>query len=337
MDRYLNVSMLQMPILPPTDALQYIRKAVDTLMCNYVKPELIVGAEFGISMKPDTVPGKLTDYFGSIAKKYGIYFIPCTMAERAPELPEGQFYNTCCVYGPDGSIVAKYRKQVPFRPAEKSTGSPEQHYCTFKIPEKDITVGLMICYDQFFPEIPRTLALMGAELILCPALDPVEFNYIPDIIPRVRALENECYFVWTCSAGIGPKTTYCGGSIIAGPEGEIVYKCGDTPTLVTKTINIDLVRRKRNGGIDQHLNSLRHFKVGYPFAGKLESAPVYDDMPSITEDSAQYAARMEEMGITNLAKKEPEADEMVLDSIMEEAIRTIQVDPASGGNGFMIG
>lgn len=295
MNRQLNISLLQMPILPPAESLAYLKTAVETLMCNYVRPELVIGAEFGISVKPDTIPGEMTEYFGSIAREHGIYFIPCTMAERAPELSEGQFYNTCCVFGPDGSIVAKYRKKVPFRPAERSTESPEQQYCIFRIPEKDITVGLMICYDQFFPEIPRTLALMGAELILCPALDPVEFNYIPDIIPRVRALENECYFVWTCSAGIGKTTTYCGGSTIVGPEGEVVYKCGEVPTLVTKTIDLDLVRKKRIGGLDQHLNSLRRFKVDYPFAGKIEEAPVFSNMPPLTENADQYAERIRQM------------------------------------------
>lgn len=323
MNRQLNVSLLQMPVLPPEESLRHIKRAVDTLMQNYVRPELIIGAEFGLSLKPDTVPGKLTDYFASIAKQYGIYFIPCTMAEKAPELGEKGYYNTCCVFGPDGTIVAKYRKQVPFRPAERSTPSSDAQYCVFKIPEKDITVGLMICYDQFFPEIPRTLALLGAELILCPALDPVEFNYIPDIIPRVRALENECYFVWTCSAGIGPKTTYCGGSIIAGPEGEVVYKCGEVPTLVTKTLDLDLVRRKRNGGIDQHLNSMRKFHVDYPFAGRIETAPVYETMMPLTETAEAFEERQRNLGYGTFTLSKKEEDEETVMKKMEEAIHAV--------------
>lgn len=330
MNRHLNVSLLQMPVLPPKEALRHISQAVDTLMQNYVRPELVVGAEFGLSVKPDTVPGKLTDYFGAIAKKHGIYFIPCTMAEKAPELGDRQYYNTCCVFGPDGSIVAKYRKQVPFRPAERSVPSPEEQYCVFRIPEKDITVGLMICYDQFFPEIPRTLALLGAELILCPALDPVEFNYIPDIIPRARALENECFFVWTCSAGMGPRTTYCGGSTIVGPEGEVIYKCGETPTVVTKTLDLDLVRLKRNSGIDQHLNSLLKFHVGYPFAGKVETAPVYRDMLPLMETAEGFEQRLRELGYgtfsgndTAAAGRREEVTGQQLEEKLEQAIQAV--------------
>ena len=304
MKRRLNVSVIQMPIMEPDESLEYLEKAVSVLMQNYVKPELVVGAEFGISARPDTVPGEFTRRMGAIARKYGIYFLPCTMAEISPELPQGKFYNTCVVYGPNGEIVAKYRKQVPFRPAECSEPAPQKEFCVFRIPEKDVTVGLMICYDQFCPEIPRTLALMGAELILCPALDPQEFSYIPDLIPRVRALENECYFVWSCSTGIGPKTTYCGRSVIAGPEGEIVHQCGENPALVTKTLDFDRVREKRLCGMDQHLNSLRRFGVEYPFAGRISEAPVYRDMPPVTETHGEYAKRLEELGIGSFGKSD---------------------------------
>ncbi|WP_294150688.1 carbon-nitrogen hydrolase family protein [uncultured Clostridium sp.] len=296
MNRNLNISLLQMPVLPADEALIYLKKAVETLMANYIKPEIVIGAEFGLALKPELIPGKLTEYFSAIAKEHGIYFIPCTMAEAAPELPDGKFYNTCCVFGPDGSIVAKYRKQVPFRPAEKSVAGDKQ-YCIFEIPEKNAKIGLIICYDQFFPEISRTLSLMGAEIILCPALEPMEFHYIPDIIPRVRALENECYFVWTCSTGIGPKITYCGGSIIAGPEGEVVYKCGEQPALVTKTIDLDAVTRKRYAGIDQHLNSMRTFHIDYPFAGKVETAPIFDQMPPLPQTTEAFQKRLMDMGI----------------------------------------
>ena len=57
MKRRLNVSVIQMPIMEPDESLEYLEKAVSVLMQNYVKPELVVGAEFGISARPDTVPG----------------------------------------------------------------------------------------------------------------------------------------------------------------------------------------------------------------------------------------------------------------------------------------
>lgn len=306
--RTLNVSVIQMPVLDTAQALEYLDRALQTLCASYIRPELVVGAEFGISSRPQPIPGPVTDYMGALAKKYGVYFIPCTMAERAEDLGEGQYYNACPVYAPDGRMLAVYRKMVPFWPAERSSPGPTDGYCLFEIPEKNLKVGLMICYDQYFPEIARTLTLMGAELLLCPALEPAEFNYVSGLIPRVRAMENEAYFVWTCSAGVGPRITFSGNSIIAGPSGEVIYQAGEAPTVFTKTLDLDEVRRKRISGEDQHLNSLRRFSVDYPFAGRLDRAPVFRDLLPLTEDRAQYRRRLEELGEAPLPEPPGQVD-----------------------------
>ena len=322
MNRTLNVSIIQMPPGDTPANLAYLRGAVDTLMNGYVRPELVIGVEFGISAQPCPVPGAVTDFLGAIAKKHGIYFIPGTMAESAPELPQGAFYNTCPVFGPDGTLLASYRKKTPFRPGEGSVPSTDDRLCTFYIPEKDITVGLLICYEQFFPEIPRALALQGAELLVCPALDPMEYAYIPDIIPRARALENELFYIWTCGAGNGAKGTLCGGSTIVDPEGAVVYKCGEGPMLITQTLDFAQVARKRLCGRDQHLNSLRSFHVPTPYAGRVGEAPVYRDMPPLTQTPDEYAKRLEEQGLAPLPRKartEEHQAERLLDNLFESA------------------
>ena len=152
----------------------------------------------------------------------------------------------------------------------------------------------MVCYDQFFPEIARTLALEGAELLVCPALDPMEYDYICDIIPRARALENELFYIWTCGTGNTPSGTCCGHSTIVNPEGAVVYKCGSLPMVYTAVLDFEEVTRKRIYGRDQHLNSLREFKVKYPYAGKVADAPVYKNLPGLTKNSQEYLKRIEE-------------------------------------------
>ncbi|HPL54675.1 MAG TPA: carbon-nitrogen hydrolase family protein [Bacillota bacterium] len=325
MKRQLNVSIIQMPISDTAANLKYLEDAVDTLMKGYVTPELVVGVELGVGEIPDTIPGKITDFLGAIAKKHGIYFIPGTMLEKNGGGEEGKYYNSCPVFAPDGSLITKYRKKIPFRPGETILASNDDDYCIFKIAEKDISVGLLVCYDQFFPEIPRTLALKGAEIIICPAYDPIEFNHIPDVIPRARALENELFYVWTNSTGINEYGTSCGNSIIIDPEGNVIYKCGDTPTLLTKTLDIDLVAKKRNCGQDQHLNTLRYFDVKYPYAQNLKDAPVYKDMLPLTNDSNEYKERLESYGMSALVKqKTPEEIRKAnqeLKSLYEEAIQ----------------
>lgn len=291
---FLNVSIIQPHLSDQLDVnLSCLESALDSLSSGYVKPELVVGVEFGIARKtPISLDHEALSFLGSLAKKHHIYFVPGTFAEASPELPQGAFYNTCPVFGPDGTMITYYRKKVPFRPGEPSTPSGTNDYCLFDIKEKNIKVGVIICYEQFFPEIPRTVALMGADIILCPAMDPMEYKHIPDIIPRARALENELFYVWTCGVGQSGASTCCGKSTIVNPEGEIVFQCSHNPEYITQTLDLSMTQVKRTLGRDQHLNSLRAFRVSYPFANNLESAPVYQTLPQLTHTKEEYISRI---------------------------------------------
>ncbi len=119
------------------------------------------------------------------------------MVERDETLPEGQYYNTCPVFGPSGEMLAAYRKKAPFWPVEPNMPSGDDDYCIIEIPEKDMKIGVLVCYDQLFPEISRTLPLKGAEMIVCPAADPMEFDPISEVVPRTRTLETELYIIRT--------------------------------------------------------------------------------------------------------------------------------------------
>lgn len=308
MSRYLNVSVIQMPVSSNTAAnLKYIKETVDKLMLGTIKPELIIGVEYGISLTyADTVPGKITDYLSSIAKEYGIYFIPGTMLEKDDSLEEGQYYNTCPVFGPSGEILAAYRKKAPFWPVEPTVPSGDDDYCIIEIPEKNIKIGVLVCYDQFFPEISRTLALKGAEMIVCPAADPMEFDHISEIIPRTRALENELYFVWTSGTaviGSAEGENFCGTSTIVGPEGEIIYRAGHTPMTYTKTLDFDLVTFKREYGADQHLKALKQFNLTYPFGTDVASAPVFNSLGKLTSSPEAYVEDVKKVGIGTIGKE----------------------------------
>lgn len=324
MHRNLTVSIIQ-PVLNPdmADSLLQFQQAVDRIMSGYVKPELIIGVEHGLGQELDTVPGVITQFMGALAKRYGIYLIPGTLSESAPELPHGEFYNTVPVFGPDGSLIDVYRKKAPFKPGEPSTPSGDDHYCVFEIREKQIKVGVQICYDQFFPEITRTLALLGAELIVCPALDPMEFDHIPDVIPRARALENEVFYIWTNGVGNSSSATCCGHSTIVNPEGKVVYKCGSDPMTFTQILDFNEVTNKRLYGRDQHLNCLRRFRIPYPFAGKLDEAPVYQGMPPVTYDPQSYLERVSEIGVGSPAPDLSASEVQALDDKMRSLLRSI--------------
>ncbi len=318
-NRKLNVSVIQMPMLDTAESLQYLSDTVDGLMYGTLRPELVVGVEDGLGFTPQRMDSDFIDYLGAIAKKYGIYFVPGTFREISDDLPEGETYNTCPVFGPDGELIDVYRKKAPYYPVESNTPSSSSDYCTFYIPEKDVTVGLQICYDQFFPEISRTLALEGAELILTPSYDPAEYDFIPDVIPRARALENECYYIWTNGVN-GP----CGNSTIVDPEGQVIYKCDSTEMTYTTTLDFARVTEKRLYGQDQHLNSLRKFNLQYPYAGRVAEAPVYEGWPELTLDRTEYDNRVSEIGMSTMPRELSQEMQAEQDKLMDEKMKSIQ-------------
>lgn len=316
-NRKLNVSILQMPILDTVDSLEYLRSAVDGLMYGTLRPEVVVGVEGGLGYTPFRLDSEYIEYLSAIAKRYQIYFIPGTFLEISDDLEEGQYYNTCPVFGPDGSLIHAYRKKAPYYPVEENVvPGDSDDYCIFEIPEKGIKVGLLICYDQFFPEISRTLALEGAEMILCPAYDPAEFDFIPDVIPRCRALENELFFIWTNGVN-GP----CGNSTIVDPEGQVIYKCDSTEMTYTACLDFSKVTEKRLYGADQHLNTLRALGIRYPYAGKVDKAPLYQGWPELTMDKNAFNRRVSEIGVNTLPSSADTKTQAAQDARMDEIMK----------------
>lgn len=153
------------------------------------------------------IPGNLTDTIGEYAKKYNTYII-FSMNERVTE-PSGEaVYNTGVVIGRDGKVCGKYRKtHLPLTEAESGTSPGNTGLNVFDLDFGRI--GIIICYDQFFPELSRTLALMGAEIIFIPTMGEDE------VVHRAIARTNGVYVV---------VSGYNGGisSRIVNPLGEIV-------------------------------------------------------------------------------------------------------------------
>ena len=143
------------------------------------------------------------------------------------------YYNTSMLIGPDGDIVGKYRKvQIPaFRGIEKLFFRPGSKFPVFAM--NGWRVGIMLCYDTFFPESARCLALGGAELILVPfgASDTEKSVWREMMI--TRAFENGAYVAACNSVGVVPMTdgdTFVmgGRSVIVDPLGQVVSEAGRT-------------------------------------------------------------------------------------------------------------
>ncbi|MBK8045911.1 MAG: carbon-nitrogen hydrolase family protein [Anaerolineales bacterium] len=203
------------------------------------------------------IPGPFTDRLCEIARRSGRWLAPGSMYETV----DGKVYNTALVISPDGEIVAKYRKIFPWLPFEAGTAAGDE-FCVFDIPDVG-RFGLCICYDTWFPETVRTLAWMGAEVILHPTMTPTADRPLELVMNQANAVFNQCYFVDI--NGVGP---WGGGrSMIVDPDGRIVQQAGERETILTEILDLDNVRKAREFGtlgLCQLWKQLRTTEVEFP-------------------------------------------------------------------------
>jgi predicted amidohydrolase len=130
----------------------------------------------------EPIPGPSTEYFGQLAKAHNLYIVP-GLVERDRNL----IYNTAALIGPEGNVIGKYRKVCLPRSEIDAGICPGSEYPVFQT--RFGRVGIMICYDGFFPEVARELANRGAEVIAWPV-----WGCNP-LLARARACENHAYLV----------------------------------------------------------------------------------------------------------------------------------------------
>ena len=185
----------------------------------------------------ETIPGPSTDFFGKLAKKLGIVLVTSLFEKRAP----GLYHNTAVVFDRDGSIAGKYRKMhIPDDPAyyEKFYFTPGD--LGFKPIETSLgKLGLMVCWDQWYPEGARLMALNGAELLIFPTAIGWESTDAPDekqrqldawqVIMRGHAVANGIPVIAVNRVGHEPDPSgqtngilFWGSSFVAGPQGEFL-------------------------------------------------------------------------------------------------------------------
>ncbi|MBL8815413.1 MAG: carbon-nitrogen hydrolase family protein [Planctomyces sp.] len=161
-----------------------IKKAAEQKVDLIVLPETLTyfatGKDFPEVAEP--VPGPSTDYFGKLAKQHNMYIV-AGLVERDQHL----IYNVAVLLGPDGSIAGKYRKVTLPRGEIEAGITPGHDYPVFQT--RFGRVGMMICYDGFFPEVARELSNNGAEIIAWPV-----WGCNP-MLAQARACENHVWLI----------------------------------------------------------------------------------------------------------------------------------------------
>ena len=208
-----------------------------------VFPEVFIQGPDGAHSREMAEPipsGPITQALLKLANEQKVWLVPGTLFEKGAD---NKVYNTAIVISPEGEMVAKYRKLFPARPPEPSAMGDE--FVVFDIPGKG-RLGILICADIWQPEVARTLAWMGAEVILKPTFQDDCEGGVNNRIPMVitRAIENQAYVV-DCNA----SAPLCNGhSAIVDPEGRIVEQLATTEAYTSAVLDLDKVHQVREHG-----------------------------------------------------------------------------------------
>ncbi|KAM7310661.1 omega-amidase NIT2-like [Ixodes scapularis] len=195
------------------------------------------------SINAESIPGRSSEMLSSCAKESQVYLVGGTLSERG----NGKCYNTCLVYGPDGSMLAKHRKvhlfdvNIPGKLifSESTFLAPGDGLTIFNTPF--CRVGLGVCYDIGFAPFAQAYAQLGCKLLVFPAA----FNMITgpkywDLLWRCRAFDNQVY-VASVSPARDETASYVtwGHSMFVGPSGEVVREAGVGEELILADVDLN--------------------------------------------------------------------------------------------------
>lgn len=203
----------------------------------------------------EPIPGPSTNFFGELAKELGVVIVTSLFERRAP----GLYHNTAVVIERNGSIAGKYRKMhIPDDPAyyEKFYFTPGD--MGFEPINTSVgRLGVMVCWDQWYPEAARLMALAGAEILIYPtaigyaATDDAQEQQRQreawTTVQRGHAIANGLPLVAVNRVGYEPDPSrltdgiqFWGSSFVAGPQGELYYQASDNEEeSVIVNINLD--------------------------------------------------------------------------------------------------
>ena len=233
-------------------AIAGVKRAAATGARLIVLPERFAypaeGAPFRASA--ECIPGELTRVLSALARELGIVLVAGSMLERVPG--KRKFYNTSLVFDEGGEILARYRKMHLFRIRTKQTGAISEARRMLAGEGEVIAatslgrVGLSICYDLRFPELYRSLAHGGAEIVTAPsAFTRMTGRAHWLVLLRARAIENQCYVVGAGQCGTVSGQAFYGHSAIIDPWGRVLAEAGGRPAVITAAVQPGMVREVR--------------------------------------------------------------------------------------------
>jgi N-carbamoylputrescine amidase len=200
----------------------------------------------------EPIPGPSTEFYGALAKELGVVIVTSLFERRAT----GLYHNTAVVLEKDGSIAGKYRKMhIPDDP-----GYYEKFYFTpgdmgFQPIDTSVgRLGVLVCWDQWYPEAARLMALAGAEILIYPTAIGYDPNDTRDeqerqrmawqTVQRGHAVANGLPVVTVNRVGDEDGVPFWGTSFVAGPQGELLYEAPINEEVET-VVDVDMQRSEQ--------------------------------------------------------------------------------------------
>ncbi|MCX7418614.1 MAG: carbon-nitrogen hydrolase family protein [Planctomycetia bacterium] len=186
-----------------------------------------------------TLPGPATERFASACKELGVFAVFGLLEKDGDRL-----FNATALVGPSG-LIGTYRKvHLPYLGIDMKTTYGDRPFAVFEI--DGVKVGMLICYDAAFPEATRSLALLGADLIVLPTNWPPGAECVAEHTLNTRAMENAVFFMAVNRVGEERGFPFIGRSRICGPSGCTLASTESTqPTILYADIDPQQSRNKR--------------------------------------------------------------------------------------------
>ncbi|QHE88295.1 carbon-nitrogen hydrolase family protein [Hydrogenophaga sp. BPS33] len=221
-------------------AAQARAQGADLLLC----PEMsLTGYQIGaqrVVALAEPADGPLAQAVAAIAQRHGIAIVYGYPEHHADAPP----FNAVQCIAADGQRLANYRKTHLFGDVDRAQFSPGPHApAVFEC--KGWRLGLLVCYDIEFPEPARALALQGADALLVPTANMIEFDEVQRVLLPARALENRVFVAYANACGMEGATTYGGLSLVCGPRGAMLQHAGRDAALVIAPLSRDVLNDAR--------------------------------------------------------------------------------------------
>jgi predicted amidohydrolase len=185
----------------------------------------------------EEIPGPATEILARECRRLGLHVV-CGLLERDGDV----LRNAAVLLGPDG-LIGTYRKtHLPFLGVDRFVAPGDE----LPVHETPLgRIGVEICYDLRFPEVTRTLALKGADLVAHPANHPVEARIQTELITVARAAENRVFLLTANRAGRERQAEFCGWSQIVDPYGVRLAEAGESgEALLVADVDVERARDK---------------------------------------------------------------------------------------------